>query len=451
MSRVENGLNPVTEIFKNFIKKTGMNLFQKQNEELEKVSKFNIYVKMLIDTYVPKLLHFHERMEKLSVTSFDNSLEFHKALSDGFKSFVNQDFQKDSFKVKTGQIFAFYCDEILRKKDNELDDKFEKIVKFIQFFTDKDLFVEEYRIQLSKRLLSVDSHEREQDERNMISKLKRNYRAVSDLHKLEKMLLDKTSSFNLKQDFVKFEDLKEIPFDFNVNVLTMGTWPMTIKEPFIPPTVFMTAQNIFKKFYDTKFERRVLNWSYLQGSTVQLLGHFNQQKLFDSTTIQASILLMYNNVDSLKFEDILNELGLTPDTLKKTLNSLIMSNLLVREEEGSVDQVDWEKSNYKFNTSFEHKLYKIKLQPPRLNQNEVTKNQLKIESDRTFILDAVIVRIMKSKKQIGISELITCVMEHVLEQFKPDPKMIKKRIESLIERDYLQREQENTSIILYCA
>eukprot|EP01080_Neovahlkampfia_damariscottae_P010859 gene10859-3478_t len=379
MSRVENGITPVTEIFKNYIQKTGMEIFQKQKEELEKIMKFNVYVKTLIDNYVPKLLKLHEKMEKLSLVSFDNSLEFHKALTDGFKFFVNQDFQKDNFKVKTSQIFAFYCDEIIRKKDNELDDKFEKIVKFIQFFLDKDLFIEEYRIQLSKRLLSF-NEEKESDERNMISKLKRNYRSVSDLYKLEKMLSDKSSGLILRNEFLKFEETKNIPFDFNVNVLTSGTWPISSqsKETFIPPQILLNAQEVFKKFYDTKYERRILNWSYVQGNNVQILGHFSQQKLFDTTTFQASILLVYNSGDEFDFNQLKEKSGLTLDTLKKTLNSLILSKLLIKS--GNSD--NYENCNFQINSNFEHKSYKIKIQPPRISQQESTKNQLKITQDR---------------------------------------------------------------------
>ena len=44
----------------------------------------------------------------------------------------------------------------------------------MQFFQEKDIFIEEYRKQLAKRLLTPGGGERDEDERSMISKLKVN-------------------------------------------------------------------------------------------------------------------------------------------------------------------------------------------------------------------------------------------------------------------------------------
>lgn len=52
------------------------------------------------------------------------------------------------------------------------------IVKFIQFFTDKDVFIEEYRNQLAKRLLN--HSEDDTEERNMIGKLKVTFLELSN-------------------------------------------------------------------------------------------------------------------------------------------------------------------------------------------------------------------------------------------------------------------------------
>ena len=58
---------------------------------------------------------------------------------------------------------------------------------------------------------------------------------------------------------------------------------------------------------------------------------------------------------------------------------------------------------------------------------------------------------MKSKKQSTTQEIITLVIDQISSQFLPDPKMIKKRIESLIERDYLQRDSNDITKLLYLA
>ena len=56
-------------------------------------------------------------------------------------------------------------------------------------------------------------------------------------------------------------------------------------------------------------------------------------------------------------------------------------------------------------------------------------------------MDACLVRVMKARK----STIMTSLVEEVLKLvnlFKPDLKMIKKRIESLVERSYMRREED---------
>ena len=55
--------------------------------------------------------------------------------------------------------------------------------------------------------------------------------------------------------------------------------------------------------------------------------------------------------------------------------------------------------------------------------------------DRNLTLDAQIVRIMKSKKQLKLQDLINEVIDAVKKLFHPEVKAIKAQVESLIERE----------------
>jgi len=60
------------------------------------------------------------------------------------------------------------------------------------------------------------------------------------------------------------------------------------------------------------------------------------------------------------------------------------------------------------------------------------------------VIDSVIVRVMKARK----TEKHNQVIEDVIKQisiFMPQPQMIKQRIESLIEREYLSRDPNDKS------
>jgi len=58
-------------------------------------------------------------------------------------------------------------------------------------------------------------------------------------------------------------------------------------------------------------------------------------------------------------------------------------------------------------------------------------------------VEAAIVRIMKSRRSLDHNALIAEVAKQLNDKFTADPAFIKKRIESLIEREYLERDPQN--------
>jgi cullin 1 len=103
-----------------------------------------------------------------------------------------------------------------------------------------------------------------------------------------------------------------------------------------------------------------------------------------------------------------------------------------------------------------------------LDDTNITK---RVEEDRSNTIDAATVRIMKvinyilfvlfrflirisllfqARKILAHQQLIAEVLAQ-LTFFKPDPKHIKRRIESLIEREYLERDPDNPNTYRYLA
>ncbi|XP_057487314.1 cullin-1-like [Actinidia eriantha] len=74
-----------------------------------------------------------------------------------------------------------------------------------------------------------------------------------------------------------------------------------------------------------------------------------------------------------------------------------------------------------------------------------------VDKDRRYAIDASTVRIMKSRKVLGHQQLVMECVEQLSCMFKPDFKAIKKRIEDLITRDYLERDNKNSNLFRYLA
>lgn len=79
------------------------------------------------------------------------------------------------------------------------------------------------------------------------------------------------------------------------------------------------------------------------------------------------------------------------------------------------------------------------------------------------VLEATIVRIMKGRKKLTLQLLIDAVVSDVSKRFPPDIKEIKKRVESLIDREvspasgsvltceFLKRDDEDRNTLHYLA
>ena len=72
-----------------------------------------------------------------------------------------------------------------------------------------------------------------------------------------------------------------------------------------------------------------------------------------------------------------------------------------------------------------------------------------VEEDRKMYLQAAIVRIMKSRKTLSHTLLISEIYSQL--RFPIKPSDLKKRIESLIDREYLERDASNAQIYNYLA
>lgn len=58
------------------------------------------------------------------------------------------------------------------------------------------------------------------------------------------------------------------------------------------------------------------------------------------------------------------------------------------------------------------------------------------------MIDAAIIRVMKSRKMLDYQSIQTETRK-LITIFVPDPVMIKRRIESLCERDYMKRDEKD--------
>eukprot|EP01057_Protomagalhaensia_wolfi_P001814 Protomagalhaensia_wolfi_Nauph_80__1813@NODE_2130_length_1204_cov_8_266094_g1666_i0_p1_GENE_NODE_2130_length_1204_cov_8_266094_g1666_i0NODE_2130_length_1204_cov_8_266094_g1666_i0_p1_ORF_typecomplete_len282_score40_62Cullin_Nedd8/PF10557_9/1e19Cullin/PF00888_22/1_9e16_NODE_2130_length_1204_cov_8_266094_g1666_i03131158 len=74
-----------------------------------------------------------------------------------------------------------------------------------------------------------------------------------------------------------------------------------------------------------------------------------------------------------------------------------------------------------------------------------------VEQNRNTVVDAAIVRIMKSRKKLNHLELISSLNEGLKSQFLPPSSLVKERVSYLIDREFLQRDANQHDTYHYIA
>jgi len=75
----------------------------------------------------------------------------------------------------------------------------------------------------------------------------------------------------------------------------------------------------------------------------------------------------------------------------------------------------------------------------------------RLAAERKHMIEAAVVRTMKQRKQLSHQELVMEVVDQLKTRFPPEMKFIKTRIESLIEREYLERVEGSRETYRYLA
>uniref|UniRef100_A0A0N5A7K2 Cullin-4 n=1 Tax=Syphacia muris TaxID=451379 RepID=A0A0N5A7K2_9BILA len=442
LKRADNGLVLLRTAFSAYIKKVGKALVMDTDRE---------------KALVADLLKMKKNLDYVIEECFESYEKFVQAEKDAFDYFIN------TRPNKPAELVAKFMDAKLRAgnkeaTDEELENLMDDVILIFRFIQGKDVFEAFYKKDLAKRLLlgrsaSVDA------EKSMLSKLKHECGAGFTT-KLEGMFKDIELSKDLVVAFKQYMEhggpdrkMKHSPgnIDFSVSVLTMGHWPSyEYMEVNIPPDL-AEYEEMFKQFYFSKHNGRKLQWQHSLGQFL-LRARFKPTvvKELQVTMFQTLVLLLFNDKLEWSYEEIKNATKIDKGDLDRTLQSLACGRLRVilkspRGKDIGANDV------FKFNSEFNDKLYRIRINQVQMKETaeEHSQTEEQIFQDRQYQIDAAIVRIMKMRKTLSHALLMTELFNQL--RFHAKPIDLKKRIESLIEREYMCRDAEDSNIYKYVA
>ncbi|CAL8119031.1 unnamed protein product [Orchesella dallaii] len=435
-SRVKNGLVELCTHFNSYIKKKGRTIVIDPEKD---------------KSMVQDLLDFKDKMDNIVLTCFQKSEKFVNSVKEAFEHFINQR------PNKPAELIAKFVDSKLRMgnkeaTEEELERLLDKIMVIFRFIHGKDVFEAFYKKDLAKRLLvgksaSVDA------EKSMLSKLKQECGGAFT-SKLEGMFKDMELSRDINVAFKQYVANLRTDFDsaidLTVNILTMGYWPTYPLVEVNLPKEMVQYQEIFNKFYLGKHSGRKLQWQPTLGQCMLKAIFDNGKKELQVSLFQALVLLLFNESEDLSYDDIKTATNIEEGELKRTLQSLACGKARVLMKEPKGKDVT-EEDKFKYNLEFTNKLFRVKINQIQMKEtNEEQKaTEERVFQDRQYQIDAAIVRIMKMRKTLSHQLLVSELYNQL--KFPVTPVDLKKRIESLIDRDYMARDKENPKQYNYVA
>jgi cullin 3 len=429
-------------------------------------------------SFVRGVLTMRERYDKILEVSFRGEKKSKKRMKESFEDFLNVD-------ARAASCLSVYVDELLRvglrgMSDDQVTQELQKAILIFRYLSDKDVFESFYKQHLAKRLLGGRSVS-DDAERAMVSQLKAEcgYQFTS---KLEGMFNDMRISRDLQDSYKEYKRRQESssesaggkPVDIEVDVLTNGYWPSQNVPPCTLPEPIQNAIERYTTFYLNKHTGRKLSWQTSAGQAELKVtfgsgpDKYRRHELCVST-YQMCILLLFNDNNSLTLGQIRTKTQIPDMELRRHLISLCTPKHRILKKGSKGRGISSDDDMFTFNPDYTSKLKRVRI--PLVKESSVTKSgdggaeggasaiqsaadgsiPLPVEEDRRHLVEAAIVRIMKARKALSHNDLIAEVSRSISIRFNPSPNFVKKRIESLIEREYLERSEDDHRIYNYLA
>ncbi|KAF7299052.1 CULLIN-2 domain-containing protein [Mycena indigotica] len=445
LSRIPEGLEPLRKRFEDHVKNAGSAAVAKL------VGAGGDSPGDAIDpkAYVDALLEVHHKNSETVTRSFRGEAGFVASLDKACRIFVNRNDATGASNSKSPELIAKHADLLLRKnnkmaEEDDLEAALNRVMILFKYIEDKDVFQQFYTTKLSKRLIHGVSAS-DESEASMISKLKEAC-GFEYTNKLQRMFTDMSLSKDLTDQFKDRMAQNHDDMDINFSIMVLGTnfWPLNPPtHEFVIPAEILPTYDRFSKYYQTKHSGRKLTWLWNYSKNELRTNYTNQKYMFTTSAYQMAILMQYNRNDTLSLAELETATSITKEILSQSLGILVKAKVLINEE---TDQYD-------LNPNFKSKKIRVNLnQPIKAEVKADTTDVLKtVDEDRKYVIQATIVRIMKARKTMKNQPLIQEVISQVTQRFSPKIPDIKKAIDQLLEKEYIERVDGTRDTFAYVA
>ncbi|ORZ32459.1 Cullin family-domain-containing protein [Catenaria anguillulae PL171] len=401
LSHISGGIELLTQVYEKFVIAEGRKLVSPDPK-----------------TLVTSLGALHASLTSQITSHFHSDPKFVASMDMAYRTVIN-----DS-AVHAPKLIATFCDWLLRKANKQSDADIEQaltpIMTLFVYIDDKDVFHKCYARLLAKRLIQRLTH-----------------------------VTDMTLSAETSAGFRDAAKGSSAAVGLEVQILTAGTWPLS--QVNVPPI------------------------QQLPEEVAQSVGEFSTSSSSATTSATSLTWLCTNGpcshsstrpchprphphpipLPTMTRAAIASALGSPQHDADRTIDSLLDAHLLALTSDGAVT----------LNPAFSNKRTKLRL-ALTLGSGSKSKSgggggddddeggtggpaedSASLEEDRKLYLQATMVRLLKTHRAVDHNALVTMVIEQAKHRFKPSVPLIKKCIEALMDKGYMEREGGAVGIV----
>ncbi|KAH7913225.1 Cullin [Hygrophoropsis aurantiaca] len=398
--------------------------------------------------WVQDVLDLKDKFDQIWKRAFGSNHDIETALNKAFEDFIN-------LHQKAPEFISLFIDENLKKglkgkTDIEVDNILDKTITVFRFISEKDAFERYYKNHLAKRLLLGRSVS-DDAERGMLAKLKVEC-GFQFTQKLEGMFHDIKLSTDTMQAYRKHLENTSAPdIEIAVTVMTSTFWPMSHSSASCTlPECLIRSCKSFEQFYLNRHSGRRLTWQLSLGNADVRVQFKARKHDLNVSTFALVLLLLFEDLSDdefLTYDELKSATSLPDVDLQRHLQSLACAKFKILKKHPPGRDVN-PSDSFSFNNDFTCAMQKIKISTvsakvETIEERKETRDR--IEEERHHQTEACIVRIMKDRKHMTHNDLVNEVTRQLSTRFQPNPQNIKKRIEGLIDREYLERCEDRKS------
>ncbi|EEB06499.1 Cullin 4 [Schizosaccharomyces japonicus yFS275] len=398
------------------------------------------------DSLISELLEIHIFLKDVLKHAFlgDEALSY--SMRKSFETFLSS--LPSTRREKPAELLAKYIDHLMRSTksvvgNNTFDNVCAELLDIFRYLPNKDVFEAFYKRDVAKRLL-LNKSANTDNERKLLEMLKEKCGSTFT-HSLEGMFKDVDFSKDFSKSFKESKFGRSLHYDLFVNVLSLAYWPTYPDTTITLPPELETDLDIFKNFYLSQQTARRLAWRPALCYCLLKAEFPSGSKELSVSLFQACVLLLFNDVgdEGLSYVDIQKRTQLNDNDLTRTLQSLCCAHvrpLLMQPKSRRITK----EHRFFYNQHFTNPHFRIKINQIQLRESKEEKASVQEEvvRDRQFELQACVVRLMKANKTMTYNQLVRQTMDYLQIRGKPDLSEVKKGIEKLIEKEYIERTDD---------